>query len=100
LARRRAVAVGCRPVAGQRFADLEVDLDAVADDASERLAYQGAIAGLEPVLGEAVGHGHTEAVVVDGDELRLLEPRLEVGRREGDLQLAQGRAPDLLRVHQ
>ena len=36
-------------------ADDELDLDAVADDPGERLADQRAVAGLEPVLGEAVG---------------------------------------------
>ena len=50
--------------------DGELDLDAVADDPGERLADQRAVAGLEPVLGEAVRDGDPEALVVDVDELR------------------------------
>ena len=85
--------------AGQALADLEVDLDAVAHDAGQRLADQRAVAGLEPVLGEAVGDRDAEAVVIDRDEGGLLQPGLEVGGRERNLKLAQGGAPDLLRVH-
>ena len=79
--------------------DHELDLDAVADDPGQRLGDQRAVAGLEPVLGEAVGDGDPEPVVVDVDELRVAQPRLEVGGRERDLELAEGGAPDLLRVH-
>ena len=38
---------------------------AVAHDAGKRLADQRAVAGLQPVLGEAVGYRDAEAVVVD-----------------------------------
>ena len=78
-------------------ADDELDLDAVADDPGQRLGDQRPVAGLEPVLGEAVRDGDPEPVVVDIDERGVAQPRLEVGGREGDLELAEGGAPDLLR---
>ena len=87
---------GGRPVGAL---DRELDLDAVADDPGERLADQRPVAGLEPVLGEAVRDGDPEALVVDVDQLRVAEPRLEVGRRERHLELAEGGAPDLLGIH-
>src|SRR3989304_6111945 len=77
----------------------ELDLDAVADDAGERLRYQRAIAALQPVLGEAVRDRDPEAVVLDVDEHGVAQPGLEVCGREGNLQLPEGGAPDLLRVH-
>ena len=40
-----------------------------------------------------------KALVLDVHQLRLAQPRLVIGRREGDLQLSQSRAPDLLRIH-
>ena len=89
-----------RPRPGSRaLRDDELDLDAVADDPGQRLADQRAIARLEPVLGEAVRDGDPEALLVDVDQLRVAQPRLVVGRRERDLQLAESRSPDLLRVH-
>ena len=84
---------------GDDLADLELDVHAVADHARQRLADQRPVAGLQPVLGEAVGDGDAEAAVVDGDERGVLEPGLEVGGRKGDLQLTEGGAPDLLRIH-
>jgi len=77
----------------------EVDLDAVAHDPPERLGDQRAVAGLQPVLGKAVRHRDPEARVIDLEEGRVTQPRLEVRGRESDLELAEGRAPDLLRVH-
>ena len=82
-----------------RGADDELDLDAVADDAGQRLADQRAIARLEPVLGEAVRDGDPEALLIDVDQLGVAQPRLEIGRRERDLELSQGGSPDLLCVH-
>ena len=60
---RPAASGGARP-------DDELDLDAVAHDPGQRLRDQGAIAGLEPVLGEAVRDGDPEPVVIDVDQLR------------------------------
>src|SRR6185295_5608584 len=102
-----ARAVGIGPVVqpgralavGLRWADDEVDLDAVAHDPAERLGDQRAVARLQPVLGEAVRHRDAEARVVDLDERGVTQPGLEVRGRESDLELAEGGAPDLLRVH-
>ena len=80
-------------------ADDELDLDAVADDPGQRLGDQRAVARLEPVLREAVRDRDPEPLVVHVDERGVTEPRLEVGGRERHLQLAEGGAPDLLRVH-
>ena len=96
-ARHRSPAAG--PVGVGRRSDDELDLDAVADDAGEGLADQRPVAGLEPVLGEAVGDGDPEALLVDVDQLRVAQPRLVVGRGERDLELSEGGSPDLLRVH-
>ena len=79
--------------------DDELDLDAVADDPGQRLADQRAVAGLEPVLGEAVGDGDPEPLLVDVHQLGVAQPRLVVGGGERDLQLTEGGSPDLLRVH-
>ena len=79
--------------------DDEFDLDAVADDPGERLADQGSVAGLEPVLGEAIRDGDPEPLLIDVDELGVAQPRLVVGRRQRDLEFAQGGSPDLLGVH-
>ena len=99
--RARAVPPRSRPAPGapRRRRHHELDLDAVADHAGERLGDQRAVAALEPVLGEGVGHGDPEPLVVHLDELGVTKPRLEVGRRQRHLQLSKGRAPDLLRVH-
>ena len=80
-------------------ADDELDLDAVADDAGQRLADQRAVAGLQPVLGESIRDRDPEALLIDVDELGVAQPRLEVGRGERDLQLSQSRSPDLLCIH-
>ena len=79
--------------------DHELDLDAVADHAGERLGDQGPVAGLEPVLREAVGDADPEPLVVDVDEGGIAQPGLEVRGREGHLELPKCRAPDLLRIH-
>ncbi len=79
--------------------DEELHLDAVAHDPGQRLGDQGAVAGLQPVLGEAVGNGNPEPVVLDLDQAGVTQPRLVVRRRERHLQLAEGCAPDLLRIH-
>ena len=92
-----AVVLGRSPRVRGR--DDEVDLDAVADDPAERLGDQRAVAALQPVLGEAVRDGDPEARVVDLDERGVAQPGLEVRGREGYLELAEGGAPDLLRVH-
>jgi hypothetical protein len=60
----------------------ELDLDAVADDPRERLADQRSIAGLEPVLGEAVRDRDPEALLVHVDQLGVAQPRLVIGRGE------------------
>ena len=83
----------------RRGPDDEFDLDAVADDPREGLADQRAVARLQPVLGEAVRDRDPEALVIDVDELGVAQPRLEVGRREGDLEFSQGGSPDLFCVH-
>ena len=82
------------------LADEELHLDAVADDAGQRLRDERAVARLQPVLREAVRHGDPEAGVVHVDQRGVAEPRLEVGRGQGDLELAERRAPDVLRVHE
>ncbi len=82
-----------------RGADDEFDLDAVADDARQRLADQRAVARLEPVLGEPVRDGDPEALLIDVDQLGVAQPRLEIRRRERDLEFSQGGSPDLLCVH-
>ena len=81
-------------------ADGELDLDAVADDLGQRLGDQGPVSPLQPVLREAVRDGDPEALVVHLHEMRVTQPRLVVGRGQGDLELAEGGAPDLLGVHQ
>ena len=63
-----------RPV-GSTFADLELDVDAVAHDARQRLGDERAVAVLQPVLGEAVGCGDAETVTVDPDERRCPSAR-------------------------
>ena len=62
--------VGRSAGALRRRSDDELDLDAVADDPGQRLADQRAVAGLQPVLGEAVRDGDPEALLIDVDELR------------------------------
>ena len=79
--------------------DDEVNLDAVAHDPAEGLGDQRAVAALKPVLREAVRDRDPEAGVIDLDERGVAQPCLEVGGREGDLELAEGRAPDLLGIH-
>ena len=79
--------------------DDEFHLDAVADDPGEGLADQRAIAGLEPILREAVRDRDPEPLLVHVDELGVAQPRLVVGGRQGDLELTEGGSPDLLRVH-
>jgi len=88
-----------RVAARGRGDDDELDLDAVADDPGEGLADQGPVTGLEPVLGEAVGDGDPEPLLIDVDQLGVPQPRLEVGWRQGNLQLAEGGTPDLLGIH-
>ena len=85
---------GCRGRRGH-----ELDDGAVADDPGQRLGDERPVARLEPVLGEPVRDRDPEPVVVDIDERRVAEPGLEVGGREGHLELAQGGAPDLSGVH-
>ena len=80
--------------------DHELHLDAVAHHAGQGLRDQGPVAGLEPVLGEAVRHRDPEARVLDVDERRVAEPGLEVGGRQRDLELPERCAPDVLRVHE
>ena len=107
---RTAGAAGCGPAAAPfdsavatgiavRALDRELDLDAVPDDPRQGLADQRSVAGLEPVLGEPVGDGDPESLVVDVDELGVAKPRLEIGGRERNLQLSEGGAPDLLGIH-
>ena len=84
----------------RRIGHDELELDRSANDSGERLADQRPVAIIEPVSGEAVRSGDPIAVVVDLDELGVLQPGLEVGRRERDLQLTEGGAPHLLRIHQ
>jgi len=81
------------------LADLELDGHAVAHDASQRLADQRAVAGLQPVLGEAVGDRHPEAAVIHLHQRGVAQPRLVVGGRQGHLKFAQRGTPHLLRVH-
>ena len=104
--RRGGLRAGCRAIrlaGGGRdpicALDRELDLDAVADDPGEGLADQRAIPGLEPVLGESIGDGDPEPLVVDVDKLRVAKPRLEIGGRKRYLQLSEGSAPDLLGIH-
>src|SRR5438270_1088751 len=96
---RVAVAILVAVAVLRRRSDEELDLDAVADQPGQRLGDQRAVAAVEPVLGEAVRNGDAEAVVVDFGEGRLAEPGLEVRGREGHLELTEGGAPDLLRIH-
>ncbi len=84
---------------GRSGPDDEFHLDAVPDDAREGLADQRPIAGLKPVLREAVRDSDLEPLIVDIDELGIADPGLVVGGRQGNLQLTQGGSPDLLRVH-
>ena len=79
--------------------DDEFDLDAVPDDPSQRLADQGPVSGLQPVLRETVRDGDPEALLVHVDELRVSQPGFVVRGRQGDLELTEGGSPDLLRVH-
>ena len=79
--------------------DHELDLDRSAHHPGEGLADQGSVSVVEPVAGEAVRGGDAIAVLVEVDERRVLQPGLEVGRGEGDLQLAQDGTPYLLRIH-
>jgi len=85
---------GGRAVGGDRGGRLagrahqELDLDAVADDPRERLGDQGAVARLEPILGETIWDRDLEVVVVHVDEDRVAEPGFEVGRRQRDLKLS------------
>src|SRR6185369_8875688 len=88
----------CRLALGRRT-DQELHLDAVAHDPGQRAGDQGAIAGLQPVLREAVRDADSEAVVLDLDKRRLTQPRFVVGWRERHLEFPEGRAPDLLRIH-
>ena len=91
-----------RPVRRRRLrrrSDDEFDLDAVAHDPGQRLADQRAVAGLQPVLGEPVRDGDPEALLVDIDQLRIAQPRLEIRRRQRHLELSEGGSPDLLGVH-
>ena len=101
--RRRCGARACRratrPVRLGGRPDLEFDLDAIADDPGKRLGDQRAVAGLEPILGKAVGHGDPEPIVVDVDEHGVTEPCLEICRRQGDLKFSKCRAPNLFCVH-
>ena len=90
---------GGRPVRLALRGHHELDLDAVADHAGQRLGDQGPVAGLEPVLGEAVGDGDPEPLIVNVDEARIAQPRLVVGGRKRNLELSERGAPDLLRVH-
>src|SRR3990172_3077907 len=83
----------------RRRAHDELDLDAVAHDPGERLRDQRAVPTLQPVLREAVGDGDPEAVLIDVDEHGVAQPGLEVRGRERYLELPEGSAPDLLRVH-
>ena len=88
-----------RVVGLARGTDDELDLDAVADDASQRLRDQRAVAVLEPILRKSVGHRDHKLLVIDIDEDGVAQPRFEVGRRQGDLKISECRAPDLLCVH-
>ena len=94
LGRRDRIAGGLR-----RGSDDELDLDAVAHDPGQRLADQRAVAGLEPVLGEPIRDGDPEALLVDIDQLRIAQPRLEIRRRQRHLELSERRSPDLLGIH-
>jgi hypothetical protein len=58
--------------------DDELNLDAVPDDAGERLRDERAVARLEPVFGKAVRHRDAEMAVLDVDECSVPEPRLEI----------------------
>src|SRR5207248_11119421 len=78
----------------------ELDLHRAADDTRQRLRDQRPIAVVEPVSREAVWSGDAEAVLIDLDEGCVLEPGLEVGRRETHLELTEDGAPYLLRIHQ
>ena len=91
---------GNSDVRQQKGGDDELHLDGSTHDAGQRLADQRAIAVIQPVPGETIRSGDAIAVVVDLDKLGVLQPGLEVGRGEGDLQLAEGGAPHLLRIHQ
>jgi hypothetical protein len=82
-----------------RVGDDELDTDRPADDAGQGLRDQGSVAVVEPVTGEAVGGRDPEQVLVDLLERGVLQPRLEVGGREADLQLAEDGAPHLFRIH-
>ena len=77
-ARSLAGSAGASPSGGRP--DDEFHLDAVADDPGQRLADQRAVAGLEPVLREAVRDGDLEPLVVHVDELGVAHPGLVVGR--------------------
>ena len=64
VARPRPPPPGCswlvRPARTACLAHLELHVDGVADDPRQRLADERAVAALEPVLGEAAGHGDAE----------------------------------------
>ena len=95
----RAIRLGGRGRDAVGALDGELHLDAVADDPGKGLADQRSIACLEPVLGEAIRDGDSEALVIDVDQLRVPQPRLEIRWRQRDLQLSEGGAPDLLGIH-
>ena len=84
---------------GRLRGHLEIDLDAVAHDACEGLADQRAVPRLEPVLREPVGNGDAKPVFVDGHEGGVAEPGLVIGGGQRNLELPEGGAPHLLRVH-
>ena len=98
--RRQAVLVRLLRRGPGRIGHHELDLDRPAHHPGQGLAHQGAVAVVQPVAGEGVGCGDAEAMFVNLDERGVLEPGLEVGGGEADLQLAEDGTPNLLRIHQ
>src|SRR5712691_10534374 len=64
----------------------------------KRIAYLGPVLVLEPLARERVGHADEEDVVLLGDHLGFLEPRLVVRAGETHLQLAERGGPQLFEV--
>ena len=81
----------CSGTGPGRVGDDELDLDRSADHPGQGLADQRPVAVVEPVAREPVRCGDAEQVVVDLDELGVLQPGLEVGRRKGRPAARRGR---------
>ena len=77
---------------------VKTDVDGAAHQVAERVADLLAVLVLEPLAGEGVGNADAIDVVLFGDDRGVFEPRVVVGFSESELQLAEGRVPELLQV--